>query len=333
MKQLEEASDTPVLGIDDSSKVDLETARGKYMGAVANLDSAKQELRNIHLDGDTAKEEKAFALKQAAEAELTAKESMERAGELSKEIMAVQELIGQLKLACVQEEEEAKFYVEKDVQKRSYEARLEEAAKRLLALREDLDPDLTKSLEAQFAETMSEVEALQKEKDCTRSFDLDLVRAVTTELGDAKESLHKVAEEESTLQTLVETLKLELENVKKVHSDLKEKEVVKESLVDSLHVKLGKTKSEIEVALAEKSKVRGTSEEMLSTFHQLTSEAENARLEAQEMKNEANELKKEADATRIAFEKAEKKLKVALEEAEEAKSAEGRALDQNQILS
>ncbi|MCD9643536.1 hypothetical protein HAX54_031112 [Datura stramonium] len=72
---------------------------------------------------------------------------------------------------------------------------------------------------------------------------------------------------------------------------------------------------------------------MLSTFHQLTSEAENARREAEEMKNQAAELKKEADATRIAFEKAEKKLKVALEEAEEAKSAEGRALDQNQILS
>ncbi|MCD9643535.1 hypothetical protein HAX54_031111 [Datura stramonium] len=211
VKQLE-ASDRPVLGMDDSSKVYLETARGKYMGAVADLDTAKQEIRKIHLDGDTAREEKAFALKQVDEAELTAEENMERAGELSKEIVAVQELIGQLKLACVQEEEEAKIYVEKDVQKQYYKARLEEAAKRLLSLRKELDPDLTKSLEAQFAETMSEV---QKERDCTRSSDLDLVRAVAIELGNAKESLRKVAEEESMLQPLVEALKLELENVKK----------------------------------------------------------------------------------------------------------------------
>ncbi|KAK4343963.1 hypothetical protein RND71_037057 [Anisodus tanguticus] len=114
---------------------------------------------------------------------------------------------------------------------------------------------------------------------------------------------------------------------------MKENEVVTESLADNLQVKLWKTKSELEVAVAEESKVRGASEEMISTFHQLTSETENARVETEEMKNKADELKKVVDATRITFEEVEKKLKVALEEAEEAKSTEGRALDQNQILS
>ncbi|KAK4343964.1 hypothetical protein RND71_037058 [Anisodus tanguticus] len=198
VKQLEVASDRPVLGMDGSSKLDLETARQKYMAAVTHLDTAKQDLRKIRLDGDTTIEEKASALKQAAEAECTANANMERAGELSKEIVAVQESIRQLKLACVQEgEDEAKIYVEKEVQKQSCKDRIEEAAKKLLASRKDLDPDPTKSLEAEFAKTMSEVEALRKEEECTRSSDLVLVRVVTTELGDAKESLHKVAEEKA----------------------------------------------------------------------------------------------------------------------------------------
>ncbi|XP_048635870.1 WEB family protein At3g13190 isoform X1 [Brassica napus] len=50
------------------------------------------------------------------------------------------------------------------------------------------------------------------------------VIVVTSELGFAKESLHRAAEEESGLCMLIESLKLELENVKEEHSELKEKE-------------------------------------------------------------------------------------------------------------
>lgn len=50
------------------------------------------------------------------------------------------------------------------------------------------------------------------------------VIVVTSELGFAKESLHRAAEEESELCLLMESLKVQLENVKKEHSELKEKE-------------------------------------------------------------------------------------------------------------
>ncbi|XP_009620494.1 WEB family protein At5g55860 [Nicotiana tabacum] len=334
VNQLEEAIDGSVIGNDGSWKVDLETARETYMAEIADLNTAKQELRKIRQDCNTSMEEKAVAIEQAAEAERTAKANVERARELSKEIAAVQESIDQLKLACVQErEEEAKIYAEKDVQKQSYKAKLEESAEKLLALRKKTNGDIARSLEAQLAETTSEIEALRKEMDSTKSSDLDTVTAVTAELDDAKESLHKVAEEESTLQTLLETLKLELESVKKEHSDLKEKEAETESLAVGLHIKLRKVKSELEVAVAEESRARGASEEMISTLHQLTLETENAKLEAEEMKKQAEELKREAEATRMAFEEAEKKLKVAMEEAEEAKSAEAGARDEIKILS
>ncbi|KAL1204864.1 WEB family protein [Cardamine amara subsp. amara] len=50
------------------------------------------------------------------------------------------------------------------------------------------------------------------------------VKVVTSELGVAKESLHRVAEEENELCILMESLKIELQNVEKEHSELKENE-------------------------------------------------------------------------------------------------------------
>uniref|UniRef100_A0A0R0LGP5 WEB family protein n=1 Tax=Glycine max TaxID=3847 RepID=A0A0R0LGP5_SOYBN len=78
--------------------------------------------------------------------------------------------------------------------------------------------------------------------------------------------------------------------------------------------------------MAEESKVRGASEEMILTLSQLTSETENARREAEDMKNRTAELKKEVEVTMLALEEAEKNLKVALEEAEAAKAAEKSSL-------
>uniref|UniRef100_A0A5B6ZR94 WEB family protein n=2 Tax=Davidia involucrata TaxID=16924 RepID=A0A5B6ZR94_DAVIN len=334
VKQLEEANCGNPAGTNGVWKQDLESAREQYTTEITELDAAKQELRQIRKDCDASLEAKAAAFKQAAEAELAAKANMERAGELSKEITSIKESIGQVKLATLQaQQEQAKIYAEKDVQKQSHKASLEESAKKLLALRRQFDPELTKNLEVQLTETMTEIGALQKEMKNAKASDLDSVRIVTSELDDAKESLHKVAEEESSLQSLLESLKLELENVKKEHSELKEKEAETESIAGNLHVKLRKSKSELEATLVEESKVRGASEEMISTLHQLSSESENARLEAEGMKKKAEELKKESEATRTALEEAEKKLRVALEEAEEAKAAEAKALDQIKILS
>ncbi|XP_057982377.1 WEB family protein At5g55860 [Malania oleifera] len=317
-----------------AQKQDLETERAQYMTLIAELNAAKQELRKIRQDCDASLEAKLSAFKQAADADLAAKANMERASELSGEISAVQESIGQVKLAYLQaQQEQAKIYAEKDVQRQSYKATLEQSAKKLLTLKKEFDPELARNLEAQLAETTTEIGALQKEMENARTSDLDSVRMVTMELDDAKESLHKVAEEESSLRSMVDLLKLELENVKKEHSELKEKEAETESVAGNLHVKLRKSRSELEACVFEESKARGASDELISTLDQLSSETENARQEAEEMHEKAEELKKEAEATRIALEEAEKKLRVALEEAEEAKAAEIRSLDQIKILS
>ncbi|KAK2967306.1 hypothetical protein RJ640_004872 [Escallonia rubra] len=333
-KQLEETTCGSTIGSGSARKEDLQTSREQYLAAISELDAAKLELRKIRQDRDATIEEKTAAFKRSAEADHAAKANMDRAGEISKEISAVQESIGQVKIATLQaHQEQTKIYAEKDVQKQSYVAKLDESAKKLLALKKEIDPEVTKNLETQLAEAVSQVGALQKEMDNAKASDLDSVRSVTSELDGAKESLHKVAEEENSLRSLVESLKLNLENVKKEHSELKEKEAETESTVGNLHVKLRKSKSELEAALGEESKVKSASEEMISTLNLLSSESNNARQEAEAMKKQAEKLKNEAEATRNALEAAEERLKVAVEEAEEAKAAEATALGQIQILS
>lgn len=328
-KQLDEET-----GSNGFWKQDLETAREQYTAAITELDAAKQELQKIRQDCDADVEVVAAAFKQVTEAELTAKASVERAGELSKEITSVHESIGQVKVATMQaQQEQAKIYTEKDVQKQSHKAALEESARKLLSLKKEINPELTRNLESQLADTMSEIEKLQKEMESARASDLNSVKTVTSELDGAKESLHKVAEEESSLKSLLESLKLELEKVKKEHLELKEKEAETEAIAGHLHVKLRKSKSELEAAFSEEAKVWGASEEMISTLQQLSLESENARSQAEEMKKQAEELKKEAEVTRSALEEAEKRLKIALEEAEEAKTAEVRALDEIKVIS
>ncbi|KAJ9182508.1 hypothetical protein P3X46_006495 [Hevea brasiliensis] len=333
-KEIEAAKSGDTSASDGARKQDLESAREQYMTVFTELDAAKQELRKIRQGCDASLEAKLAALNQAAEAEHAVKANVEKVSELSREISSLQESIGQVKLASLQaQQEQAKTFAEKDVLRQSYKATLETSANKLLALKNEFDPELARNLEKQLAETMNEIDALQKQMENAKASDLDSVRTVTSELDGAKESLQKVAEEESSLRSLLDSLKLELENVKKQHSELKEKEAETESIAGNLHVKLRKSKAELEAALAEESKARGTSEEMISTLHQLSSEAENAQQEAVEMKHRAEELKKEAEAARIELEEAEKKLRVALEEAEEAKTAETRALNQIKMLS
>ncbi|TKY57411.1 WEB family protein [Spatholobus suberectus] len=333
-KQLKEENCGNLDGTDGAWKEELETAVKSYASVITELDVAKQELSKIRQGYDLSLEARVSALKQAAEAEDAVKVNTERASELSKEILAVQESIEQMNAASVQAHQpQEEILAEQNVLRQTYEANLEESKKKLHDLKKEFNPELTKDLEGQLTETMNEIGALQKQMENEKTSDLDSLRSVTLELDDAKESLQKVAEQEDLLRSLVEALRMELESVKREHSELKEKESKIESIVEDLRVELQKSESELETYLAEEFKARGASEEMVLTLNQLLSETENARRETEDMKNEAEELKMEAAVTKLVLEDAEIKLKVALEEAEAAKAAEANAIDQVRVLS
>ncbi|KAK9084590.1 hypothetical protein Sjap_025001 [Stephania japonica] len=333
-KQIEEANSGEIVDSSGAWKQELETAREQYMTSISELNDAKQELRKIRQDFEASLEAKVTAFHQAEEAEQLTKANAERAHDISKEIAIIEESLLHVKLATEQaRQEQAMILAEKDSQRQCSRAALDEAQKRLASFKEEFNPEFIRDLETQLDQKTTEIDSVKKEIENAKASDLDSVRTVTSELDGAKETLHKVAEEESTLRSLVESLKLELENVKKEHSELREKEAETESIAGSLHVKLRKCKAELEAAVAEESKARGASDELMATLQQLASESENSRREAEEMQKNAEELRNEAAVRKLELEEAEKKLQVALQEAEGAKAAETQALVQIKVLS
>ncbi|PIN09520.1 hypothetical protein CDL12_17898 [Handroanthus impetiginosus] len=160
-------------------------------------------------------------------------------------------------------------------------SKLDAATQKLRKIRQEYDA------------SANEIDTAAKKELNTRATDLDSMKIITLELDGAKESLHKVVEEENSLRSLLS--------------------------------------AELEKRIKEETKARGVSHEMIFTIHQLTLESQNAKNEAEETKKQAEDLKREAKATRIELEEVEKKLVIAIHEAEEMKAAKARPIDQRML--
>ncbi|XP_042403495.1 WEB family protein At5g55860-like isoform X1 [Zingiber officinale] len=327
-KKLEDVSSVENIGNSSGWEQEFDNAREQYAVAITELDAAKQELRRIKKEFDASMEAKLNAIQQEAEAKELFDANTNKVAELSKEISAAQESLMHVKLATDQaRQDELKIHSEKDATRLSYKQALEEAEKKLASLKKEFDPEVNKNLESKLAETNAEIEVVQKKLEDARAKNLEFVTTETSELDGAKEMLQKLVEEENSLRTLVESLKLELEAVQKEHAELKEKDAVTESVVSNLHLKLQKCKAELEAAVIAESKATSASDDLVSALQQLSSESQTALQEAEEMKKSAEELNGEAKAAQSALVEAEEKLQFALKDAEEAKAAETRALD------
>ncbi|ESQ42857.1 hypothetical protein EUTSA_v10012934mg [Eutrema salsugineum] len=318
------------VSVSSSDAQDME----QYGTVCKELDTAKQELRKIRQVSNEMSETKTVALTKVEEAKEVTKVNSEKIELLRKEIAAVNESVEQTKLACSQaRKEQSEIFAEKEIQQQSYRAGMEESAKKLLALKKEFDPEFAKKLEVQLTETYNEIDELQKQMETAKASDMDSVNGVSLELNEAKGLLEKLVEEERSLQELVESLKAELKNVKTEHGEVEAKEAEIESLAGDLHMKLSKGKSELEECVAEESKAKAALEDMMLTLNQISSETEDARREAEEMRNKAEELRKEAETAHLALEDTELNLRVALDEVEEAKAAETKALEQIKSVS
>ncbi|KAG7534386.1 WEB family [Arabidopsis thaliana x Arabidopsis arenosa] len=318
-----------------ASSSDAQTRDMEEYGEVCKeLDTAKQELRKIRQVSNEILETKSVALSKVEEAKEVTRVHSEKIELLRKEITAVNESVEQTKLACTQaRKEQSEIFAEKEIQQQSYKAGMEESAKKSLALKNEFDPEFAKKLEVQLTETYNEIDELQKQMETAKASDMDSVNGVSLELNEAKGLLEKLVEEEKSLQELVESLKAELKNVKTEHDEVEAKEAEIESVAGDLHQKLSRSKSELEECVAEESKAKAALEDMMLTINQISSETEAARQEAEEMRNKAGELMKEAETAHLALEDSELHLRVALDEAEEAKAAETKALEQIKSMS
>ncbi|XP_038895078.1 WEB family protein At1g12150-like [Benincasa hispida] len=290
-------------------KQELDYARNEYTITVAELDASKQELTKIRQDFDAALEAKLAAFQLAAEAQRSANLNGDRLVELSKQIAAMHQSIEQLKHVSMEaQQEQVKILAEKEARFNEYKTAKEEAERNLAILQKEIDPELTISLEEKLKETTAEIEVLQEKMKEVHASEMDTVRALTVELNEATRTLQKISEEESSLRILVSSLRLEVENVKR-------------------------EREELNIKLDEEEKLLDAKREQILKLQQLQAEAEASRQEAEQMKGEAAKLKRDAEASRSFIEEAEIKLQIVQKEAEEAKEAEKKALEEMKSMS
>ncbi|KAK4371542.1 hypothetical protein RND71_011017 [Anisodus tanguticus] len=308
----------------DAWKQNVEAEREQYRTSSGELNSAKQELRNLHQDFDAALEAKLAAFQEAADAQHNAAINRERLGKLSKEVTTLQETLGQVKIASLQaQEEHEKLISDKEAHLNSLRKAKEEAEEKIRALKEDPDFQIvTKNLVEKLEVTNEAIHVLQEQLNKVRSLDLDAYNKANVELEATKNTMKEIVAEESSLQGLVDSLKQQVERVKGELSELKKKTEETESLVENLKLELQNSNKDLESSISAKTQAEGDSNDLPSRIQQLTSEANQFYKEAEEMKKNAELLRQETKTAKETEEKTEERLKIALKEAEEAKAAE-----------
>ncbi|CAI9756687.1 unnamed protein product [Fraxinus pennsylvanica] len=324
-KELEEQKCIRAQLGDDAWRLDVDSERELYKASAAALISTKQELTTLRQDFDAALEAKLAAFQEEEEAQHTAKVNQETLSQLSKEVTSLHETIGQVKLASIQaQEQHSKLIAEKEARLLNHKTAKEEVDKKIACLKAEYDPELGENLEGKLEETTKAIKVLQEQLNDVKASDLTSLRTIACELDDAERALQEIVAEENSLRCSVESLKLELENVKREHSESEMKAVETESAAESMQADLAKSKTELEAAISGETK----SDDTHLALEKLLTEAENTRLEVEVMKKKAEVLKQEAEEARTATKEAEEKLQIALKEVEKAKAAERLADDQ-----
>ncbi|KAL1199054.1 WEB family protein [Cardamine amara subsp. amara] len=293
---------------------ELDVAREQYLATTVELDAAKQQLNKIRQSFDSAMDFKTTALNQAAEAQRALQVNSVKVNELSKEISDMKDAIHQLKLAAAQNlQEHASIVKEKDDLRECYRTAVEEAEKKLLVLRQEYEPELSRTLEAKLIETTSEIEILREEMKKAHESEMNTVKIITNDLNEATMRLQEAADDECSLRSLVNSLRIELEDLRREREELLQKEAER--------LEIGETK-----------KLEALKEKSLK-LEQIKSEAVEAKNEADKMNRKIESLKKETDAAMIAAEEAEKRLELVIREVEEAKSAEEKVREEMKMIS
>ncbi|VVA91066.1 unnamed protein product [Arabis nemorensis] len=293
---------------------ELDVAREQYLSTTIELDAAKQQLNKIRQSFDSAMDFKTTALNQASEAQRALQVNSVKVNELSKEISDMKDAIHQLKLAAAQNlQEHANIVKEKDDLRECYRVAVEEAEKKLLVLRQEHEPELSRDLEAKLIETTSEIEVLREEMKKAHESEMNSVKIITNELNEATMRLQEAADEECSLRSLVNSLRIELEDMRREREELQQKEAER-------------------LEIEETKKLEALKEESLK-LEQMKLEAVGARNEAEKMNKKIESLKKETEAAIIAAEEAEKRLELVTREVEEAKAAEQKVREEMKTIS
>ncbi|XP_076928442.1 WEB family protein At5g55860-like [Bidens hawaiensis] len=300
----------------------VDSERDQYKEAAKELIAAKKQLNKLKHDFEMALVAKQTSFQRAAEAQHAAKVNRKKISQLSKDVEAMSQTLERVKIASAKAEED-------------HDRRMEEKEALIESKKEDLDSKRTEclnkkvdpasgNLEKRLKETSEAVNVLRDQLEEVRAADMEMLKTANSEVDEAKMRLIQVQEEEKSIRDMVESLKRELEDVRRDITVCKEDELKSQEL----RVELDQIKLQVQEAITKETIAATHVNELESKLHELWSEAEKATEQEQEMKKQVEIFWREAQRSELAIQDTEAKLETARKQVEEAKAAKELADDQ-----
>ncbi|KAI3711210.1 hypothetical protein L2E82_41128 [Cichorium intybus] len=322
-QELEELKSTKSKAGDEAWKETVNNERNQYKAAANQLIAAKQEFNNLRQDFDVALEAKLAAIQRAAEAQNATQINRKKINQLSKDVVELSVTLERVKSASAKaEEEHVKFMAEKETVVDTTKNAKEETDLKIQSLRKEAEEP--GNIEKRLEETTGAISVLEEQLKEVRAADKELLNSANSELDDAEKRLEEMKGEETSLRDFVESLKQEVENVKRDISVSREEELKREKLQGEVD----QIKIHVQDAATEKTKATNDVDELQLKIREMLLEAEKAREEEAEMKRQVENLWRDAQWSEVEIKEAESKLEIAEREVEEAKAAQDLANDQ-----
>ncbi|KAM0054527.1 putative WEB family protein [Helianthus debilis subsp. tardiflorus] len=302
----------------------VENQSNQYKAAANQLISTKQQLNNLKRDFEIAVVAKQASFQRAAEAQHVAKVNRKKISQLSKDVEAMSQTLERIKLASAKaQEEHDKLMEEKQALLESKKKAKEDMELEKTECLSKKDPSAG-NLEKRLEETSEAVNVLRDQLKEVRAADMEMLRNANAEVDEAKRRLVEMKEEESALRGVVESLKQELEDVRRDIRVAKEDDLKSEQLRGELE----QIKLQVQEAITKETIAATHVNELESKIREMWSEAEKATRQEEEMKKQVETLWREAQRSELAIKDSEAKLEIAQRQVEEAKAAKELADDQ-----
>lgn len=309
-----------------------------YIEVGREVEAVKRQLSKIRLDMARISEEKLQAEKEAEAARLRLGSHTSNIEQLQREIEEVNEEEVLVELAQIQAQKElAAIEAQRKEEAEKFSSLIEETRKKISVLREEIEE--MKDLEDQLAITNSDIEVLKqlkliKEMDTTvessvKNTDL---QSVTEDLEAARKELDSRKRGAFQLMTSMDAIRNKLRNILEEEDRIKELEKNKENSIKNLNSKLLRAKDKLEAVSSSEEKAKSMLSSLSLSLEKSKTEKEAAEKDRESTTEEATKIRAEIQKYESETDSTEERLQVAMQELEDVKSGEAKALKKLKTL-
>ncbi|KAL9236416.1 hypothetical protein vseg_011091 [Gypsophila vaccaria] len=322
-----------------AAKTQLEVAKARHEGAIADLKAVKEELQTLRKEYAALLTEKDEAEKKAVEAVLASKEVEKTVEELTIELISAKESLESAHAAHLEaEEHRIGAAMAKEQDSLTWDKELKQAEEDLANLNKQIESakDLKSKLNAAstlLADLKAELAAYMESKisqetngDKTHAEMQSAVAAANEELEDVKLNIEKATDEVNCLKLAATSLKTELDNEKLELANLRQREGMASIAVASLEAELERLKLEISEVQTREKAARERMMELPKQLQQASQEADEAKSVVELAREELRRAKEEAGQAKAGANTIESRLVAAQKEIEAARASERLAL-------